>query len=48
MTIAPEIWRDWFDQPILHDEDDWGGKYKTYGEMWVGEGYMMGGTNDDQ
>lgn len=26
------------DQPILHDEDMWNGKYRTFGEMWEGEG----------
>ena len=38
--ISYDTYRDWYDQPILHDEDMWDGKYKTYGDMWVGEGYM--------
>ena len=43
--IAMEVFREWMDQPILHDEDEWGGKYKTYGEMWKGEGYTIGAAN---
>ena len=39
MKISAEWWDVCFNAPILHDEDDWGGKYKTYGEMWLGEGY---------
>lgn len=42
--IAKEIYKGWKDQPILHDEDYWDGKYKTYGEMWIGEGYMIEGN----
>lgn len=42
MTISAEVWDDFFYCPILHDEDDWDGKYKTYGEMWLGEGYTKG------
>ena len=38
--ISYDTYRDWYDQPILHDEDMWDGRYKTYGEMWSGEGYM--------
>ena len=37
--IDRKTYEGWKDQPILHDEDDWSGKYKTYGEMWEGEGY---------
>lgn len=32
---------DWGSSPILHDEDEWNGKYKTYGEMWEGENYKI-------
>jgi len=38
--ISLEVYENWKDQPILHDEDEWSGKYKTYGEMWYGEGYL--------
>jgi len=38
-TISRETFDSWKNQPILSDEDQWGGKYKTYGEMWTGEGY---------
>lgn len=41
MIISKEIYQEWKDQPILHDEDQWCGKYKTYGEMWIGEGYAI-------
>ena len=41
MTISYEIYNAWKDQPILHDEDMWCGKYKTYGEMWIGENYTI-------
>ena len=39
--IPKETYDAWRDQPILHDEDQWGGKYKTVGEMWAGEGYTV-------
>lgn len=39
--ISKEVYNKWKDQPILHDEDLWGGKYKTVGEMWVGENYTI-------
>lgn len=39
--ISREVYEAWRDQPILHDEDQWGGKYKTVGEMWEGEGYAV-------
>ena len=45
MNISLQTFKDWGDQPILHDEDEWGGKYKTYGEMWKGEGYTIGDAN---
>lgn len=45
MKIAEKVFLEWKDQPILHDEDEWGGKYKTYGEMWKGEGYTIGAAN---
>ena len=45
MTISWDIYKDWGNQPILHDEDEWGGKYKTYAEMWEGEGYTIGAAN---
>ena len=41
MKISAETYKDWNDQPILHDEDMWSGKYKTYGEMWNGECYEI-------
>lgn len=41
MMIDRETYEIWKDQPILHDEDEWGGKYSTYGEMWNGEGYVI-------
>lgn len=41
MIISKEIYQEWKDQLILHDEDQWCGKYKTYGEMWIGEGYQI-------
>lgn len=40
-VISKEVYDAWRDQPILHDEDQWGGKYKTVGEMWAGEGYTV-------
>ena len=39
--ITWEMFRDFHNSPILHDEDEWDGKYKTYGEMWFGEGYLI-------
>jgi len=39
--IDNATYKKWKDQPILHDEDIWGGKYRTYGEMWLGEGYTI-------
>lgn len=41
MTISKEIYKRWKDQPILHDEDQWNGKYRTVGDMWTGEGYTI-------
>ena len=41
MTVDRETYEVWKDTPILHDEDDWDGKYATYGEMWQGEGYTV-------
>lgn len=41
MKITKETFNEWKDKPILHDEDMWMGKYQTYGEMWVGEGYKI-------
>ena len=43
MKIDRETYEIWKDQLILHDEDEWGGKYSTYGEMWIGEGYEIEG-----
>ena len=37
--ISRETFDSWKNQPILGDEDQWGGRYKTYGEMRAGEGY---------
>lgn len=41
VIISYGIWESWKNSRILHDEDQWGGKYKTYGEMWKGEGYII-------
>ena len=41
MNIDYSIFQKWKNQPILKDEDCWEGKYKTYGDMWKGEGYMV-------
>ena len=41
MEISKETYERFKDQPILHDEDMWNGKYRTFGEMWVGEGYSV-------
>lgn len=41
MNIDLETYLTRKDDPILHDEDEWDGKYKTYGEMWDGEGYTI-------
>ena len=41
MNIDLETYLYWKDEPILHDEDEWGGKYRTWGEMWNGEGYTI-------
>ena len=35
-------------QPILHDEDQWNGKYKTYNDMWAGEGYKLEESQEDE
>lgn len=35
--ISREVYEKCRDDVILHDEDEWGGKYRTYGEMWAGE-----------
>ena len=43
LTIEYQIYLDWKDQPILHDEDYWDGQYKTYGQMWMSEGYAIAG-----
>lgn len=40
-TINSKTYSEWHRQPILHDEDDWNGNYRTYGEMWRGEGYQI-------
>lgn len=45
MMIDRDTYEIWKDQPILHDEDEWDGKYSTYGEMWIGEGYVIEGGN---
>lgn len=41
MVIDFDTFITWKDEPILHDEDEWNGKYRTYGEMWEGEGYEI-------
>ena len=40
-TISRDTYYKYKDCLILHDEDDCDGKYKTYGEMWLGEGYRI-------
>ena len=40
-TISKDIYNAWKNQPILHDEDMWRGKYLTYGDMWLGEGFEI-------
>lgn len=37
--IHPDIWAQYYNAPIMHDEDEWDGQYGTYGEMWEAEGY---------
>lgn len=39
--IDSETYRAWHNQPILHSEDEWDGRYQTYGDMWAGEGYTI-------
>ncbi len=41
LTMPREFYEVWKEQPILHDEDNWQGKYRTYGEMWIGEKYEI-------
>ena len=41
MGIDYWVWLRWKDTPILHDEDNWNGKYQTWGEMWEGKGYVI-------
>lgn len=41
MKIASVVYEEYKDCVILHDEDEWDGKYTTYGEMWNGEGYII-------
>lgn len=41
LIVTRTEYNEWKDQPILHDEDMWNGKYKTYGEMWQGEGFAI-------
>ena len=45
-TIDKETYEIWGNQLILYDEDEWGGKYRTYGEMWICEGYIIEGGNE--
>lgn len=40
-NIDLETYLYWKDKPILHDEDEWNCKYRTWGEMWDGEGYQV-------
>ena len=42
MNISWATFKEWGNQIILHDEDLWDKKYKTYAEMWEGEGYTIG------
>lgn len=46
--ISKETQEKWANQRILHDEDQWGGKYKTYGDMWKGEGYILDEAIEDE
>lgn len=39
--IDSETYRAWHNQPILQSEDEWDGRYQTYGDMWAGEGYTI-------
>ena len=41
LHMSREEYHDWYNEPILHDEDEWEGRYRTYGEMWEGEGYII-------
>lgn len=41
MIISKDVYDEWKGQPILSDEDEWNGKYQTYGDMWIGEGYEI-------
>lgn len=41
ITISYETYLRYKDNVILHDEDQWSGRYTTYGEMWEGEGYEV-------
>lgn len=45
-TINSKTYIEWHRQPILHDEDYWNGEYRTYGEMWRGEGYQIDNRSD--
>lgn len=40
-TVSATVYREWKDLYILHDEDEWNGKYLTWGQMWKGEGYLV-------
>ena len=46
MIIQYETYEDWKDIAILREEDEWDGKYKTYGEMWKGEGALVMMSDD--
>ncbi len=41
MSIDLGTYLYWKDKPISHDQDEWDGKYRTWGEMYLGEGYEI-------
>lgn len=41
MYIDLETYLFWKHVEIPQIEDEWNGKYKTFGEMWDGEGYAI-------
>lgn len=46
--ITMDVFMEWRDQPILNDEDEWDGLYKTYGEMWIAEGLYISVSEVDR
>lgn len=45
--VSRAIYNEYKDQPILHDEDMWQGKYNTYGEMWEGENFAVANLEEE-